>query len=104
MGGTTAYVGFTGASGGTASNQQITDFNFVSLPTLTAQSPSPGSVVLSWPTDTGAYVLEQSSSVGTPSWTAVGGTVTQVGGMNQQTVSSAGGPNFYRLHLQYTPQ
>ncbi len=104
VGGTTAYVGFTGATGGTGSYQTISDFNIISWPALTAQSAGAGSIVLSWPSGVGAYVLEQSTSLNPPSWTSVGGTVTQVGGMNQQTVLSSAGQTFYRLHLTYTPQ
>jgi hypothetical protein len=104
IGGNTAYVGFTGASGGTGSQQQVSDFNFVSLVGLTAQSSTPGSVVFSWPVGVGAYVLQQSPTLVSPSWTNVGGTAAQVGEEYQQSVSSAGAPNYYRLHLQYTPQ
>ena len=103
--GDTAYVGFTGADGGTSAVQQISDFNFVSLPALTAQSEAPGSIVLSWPTGVGGYVLQQNTDLTTSNWTAVSGTVSQVGGMNQQTVTtSPAGQTFYRLYLQYTPQ
>lgn len=104
VGGTAAYVGFTGASGGVGSDQTISDFNFISWPALTAQTGAPGTIVLSWPTGVGAYVLEQSSSLTSPSWTSVGGTVIQAGGMNQETISSSAGQTFYRLHLTYTPQ
>jgi hypothetical protein len=104
VGGTSAYVGFTGSDGGTASTQTISDFNFVSLPNLTVQSASGSTVVLSWPAGVGDYVLQSSSSLRSPSWSNVSGTVTQSGGMNQQTVSSTGAATYYRLHVQYTPQ
>ena len=102
--GATAYVGFTGASGGTGSDQTVSDFNFVSWPALTVQSTVPGSYLFSWPAGVGGYVLQQTTSLSTPSWTNVAGTVTQAGGVNQQTVSSSGGQVFYRLYNQYTPQ
>jgi len=102
--GNTAYVGFTGASGGVGSDQTVSDFNFVSWPALTLQSMTPGSYLFSWPAGVGGYVLQQSTSLTTPNWTTVAGTVTQAGGMNQQTVSASGGQVFYRLANQYTPQ
>ena len=104
VGGQTAYVGFTGATGGTGSQQTVSDFNYVALPALAVQVADPTDVTLSWPTGVGAYVLQQSSSLSSPSWSNVGGTVTQSGNMNLETVPSTGAQVFYRLNLTYTPQ
>jgi Concanavalin A-like lectin/glucanases superfamily/Immunoglobulin domain/Immunoglobulin I-set domain len=99
VGADTAYVGLTGATGGTASTQQVSNFTFISYPGLTAQLTGPSTLLLSWPATIGGYVLQQTSDLTTPNWQTVGNTVTQVNGQNQVSVSLAGGNKFFRLTL-----
>lgn len=99
VGGTTAYVGFTGSTGGSASSQAITDFNFESIPALTIK-PSGNQTILSWPTDAGYFVLQTASSLTTPNWTSVTNIPITVGSQNQITVSPQGNSQFFRLYQQ----
>jgi hypothetical protein len=92
----TAYVGFTGADGGVSSLQTVSDFRFVPVPTLSAQTVG-GSVVLSWPASIGGYQMQSSASLGTPVWVDAGLTVTLVGDQYQATVATPTGTIFYRL-------
>ncbi len=97
VGGQTAYVGFTGADGGAASTQIITNFTFVSLIGLNVQ-PTPGNLVITWPTAVGGYVLQQSASLSPASWSAVTATPTVVGGFNQVIIPTSGnGSTYFRL-------
>ena len=98
LGGETAFVGFTGADGGTVSTQTITDFHFAPVAVLSAQANGAGSFLLSWPAGIAGYVLQQSSNLSTGSWQEVNAPVTQVGGQNQVLVTPAGN-GFYRLAL-----
>jgi hypothetical protein len=99
VGGSTAYVGFTGADGGTVSTQVISNFTFVPITGLAVAS-SGGDVLLSWPDSIGGYGLQSNPNVANPaSWTDVAAPVNQVGGQNQVTVPPAGDLLFYRLRL-----
>jgi hypothetical protein len=99
-----AYVGFTGADGGSDSSQQIGNFNFVSLPSLAAQA-SGTNLLLSWPLPIGAYSLEQSTNIGSSAhWTPVAATPTPVNGTTYQvTVPISGKTSFYQLILTNLP-
>jgi len=98
VGGTNlAYVGFTGADGGVASTQIITNFTFVSLIPLNVQK-SGGNVVLSWPTGTGGYQLESNTAINSPgTWTIVATPPVIVGNQNIVTVPAGPGTTYYRL-------
>jgi hypothetical protein len=103
LGTNVAYVGFTGADGGTPSTQQIGNFSFVSLPQLSAQA-SGANLVLSWPAAIGAYTLMQSTAVGpSASWTPVATTPSLVNGQNQVSVPVAGKSSFYELVVTNVP-
>ena len=71
LGADTAYVGFTGADGGTPSLQTVSDFKFIPVPTLTAQS-SGTTVVLSWPASIGGYKIQSATSLTSPVWVDAG--------------------------------
>ncbi|MDB6064994.1 MAG: hypothetical protein JWR26_1202, partial [Pedosphaera sp.] len=103
LGAQTAYVGFTGASGGIGSTQTITDFAFVPLTTLSA-TVSGSNLVLTWPILPGGYTLQSESSVTAGSWSNVASPVTQVGGQNQVTVPLAGAQHYYRLSVPVPAQ
>jgi hypothetical protein len=95
-----AYVGFSGGDGGATSIQTISNFEFNSVipPVTLSVSPLTGSsFVISWPATDPSYVLQKTSSLTAPSWSA-GPTPVVVGGVNQATVNVTGGSQqFYRL-------
>jgi hypothetical protein len=96
LGGNTAWVGFTGATGGADSTQNISNFLFQSLTNqvLTAGTMSSGNLPLTWLPATAT--LYQGPSVHGP-WTLVGGTVTTnfVTGRASTTVTPAGQDQFW---------
>ena len=98
-GGSFAYVGFTGASGGSTAVQTITDFTFLSLMDLAAQS-SGTNLVLAWPNDVSLYQLQSATNLITPVWVNVNSPVTVTNNMNEVTVPATGAQVFYRLILQ----
>ena len=98
LGAKTAYVGFTGASGGSYSIQTITNFTFVSLANQ-AIAPDGNSVVVSWPSSIGGYGLQESSSLNSPSWVNVSAPVIVTNGMTEVIVPKSGATSYYRMIL-----
>jgi hypothetical protein len=101
VGGASAYVGFTGSTGGVASIQEVSNFEFSSTtpPVLTLTAGANDTVVITWPVSVSTmFTLVQSGSVTGP-WQPLGGS-TVVNGQNQLTVSAAGSSKFYQLILQ----
>jgi hypothetical protein len=97
VGGDSAFIGFTAATGGVAAIQTIANFSFTPIPVLSA-AESGGSVVITWPTAIGGYSLQQSSSLSSTNWTAVPGPyTTNARGLYQYDVPSPTGNQFYRL-------
>jgi hypothetical protein len=68
------------------------------LPRL-AVSHADGYVYVSWPAPSTGFILEQSSSLGAPTWTTVGQTPVVSGGQNTVTITPGAGAEarFYRL-------
>jgi hypothetical protein len=99
VGGTTAYVGFTGSDGGDKSDQLVNGFSFTSLPTLTIQTSNSLPTVI-WPSSVGEYVLQENSSLLSTNWVTVTNVPTFVNGQNQITIAPTGTDEFYRLSLQ----
>jgi hypothetical protein len=99
LGSSLGYVGFTGGDGGDKSVQAIGDFTFVPMAALTV-SQSNQTLVISWPTGVGGYVLQQSPSLSAPAWTNVTNAVNVVGGQNQVVVPVSGSALFFQLLLQ----
>jgi len=102
LGANTAYVGFTGADGGSTSIQTITDFTFTSLPTLAIQVSNRTNAVLSWPGAVTGYVLQQNANLTTTHWSNVTNSASLVNGQQQTTVP-LGSTMFYRLILLSIP-
>jgi hypothetical protein len=98
VGAQTAYVGFTGADGGIASTQTITEFEFAPLTTLSATVVG-GNVVLTWPLVPAGYTPQFRTDLTSGTWQNVTQPIVQVGGQNQVTVPSGGGHEFFRLNL-----
>lgn len=99
IGSSAAYVGFTGATGGSDALQTVSNFSysFSGAPTLTITRGAAGSVVVSWPVSvSSSFVLQQSTTVSGP-WTDVTTTPTVVNGQNQVTLSPGTTTAFYRL-------
>ena len=101
LGQNTAYVGFTGASGGVASFIQISNFRFIneaSVPPFLFVQAAPGNMILlSWSQSLSGYTLQQNSALGSPGWTPVPGTPAVVGGLYQLSVPATNHQEFYRL-------
>ncbi len=99
LGGSTAYVGITGATGGTGSNQRVSNFRYIPLPTLSAQRTN-NAVRLAWPATVGGYGVESKTDLTSPAaWSTVGTATTQTNGQNQVIISPATGNQFFRLKL-----
>jgi hypothetical protein len=94
-----AYVGFTGASGGTGATQTISNFSFVSIPSLALQL-SGTNVVVSWPGGIAGYMLQQNSDLATTNWTTVTNTPVVTNNHNQVILPAGQSNLFYRLILQ----
>jgi hypothetical protein len=101
VGQNTAYVGFTGASGGVASFIQISNFTFanqtVTQPLLSVRSAPGNTLLLSWPQSAAGFTLKQTSTLGSPNWTNTPGTPTLVSGQYQLSVPASNQQEFYRL-------
>lgn len=98
VGSSTAFVGFTGADGGVASTQVISNFTMSPPPvTLNAQHTG-NSLVLSWPSSSGAC-LKSTPSLTNPVWTDVTSQHQVIGNEVRVTVAPLPvvGDKFYRL-------
>jgi hypothetical protein len=99
LGTNTAYVGFTGADGGAASTQRISNFVFAPTPVISFAGGSPRILELSWPASAGGLVLQSAANPVAGSWTTVSNSVTLLNGQNQVQISPLTGTRFYRLGL-----
>jgi hypothetical protein len=97
LGTNTAYVGLTGADGGTASTQVVSNFQFASEVTLSGVPAGTNAVALSWPNSAGGLVLQQAQSVVSPWASATNTAVVNSNGMNQAVFQPQNANSFYRL-------
>jgi hypothetical protein len=95
-----AWVGFSGADGGSVSYQKISNFSMISLPVLSARVAGANSVAISWAApQIGSYALQSKSDLTSGTWQNVSAPVSLVNGQYVVTVATAG-KAFYRLVLQ----
>jgi hypothetical protein len=93
LGGTTAYIGFTGSYGGETSLQTVSNFKFVSIPPEAIQLKNDVTALVSWPGSVLGYYLQQSSDLTSTNWSYVTNASILTNGLNQTNL-------FYRLILQ----
>ncbi len=99
VGGNTAWVGFTGADGGTVSTQVIWWGGATPATPIKLNTQRVGNnLILSWPSSAGAY-LKTSSSLTGPWTDDTSDTWQIVGSQAQVTVSPANAEQFFRLQL-----
>jgi hypothetical protein len=98
VGNSIAYVGVTGADGGISSTQVITNFQFASLTSLSSLLAGPSAVSLIWPNSAAGLVPQQTSAIGSITWTTLTNAVLLDGsGNNQLTIPAQAGAAFFRL-------
>ncbi|MBU6410690.1 MAG: hypothetical protein KGR98_09905, partial [Verrucomicrobia bacterium] len=100
LGGEDAYVGFTGADGGVASIQQISNFEFFGLVPQQAirATTANNTVTITWSQTFAGYRLQENSDLGTTNWVDVTSPLPQVvNGVNQVVVPLGSTNEFYRL-------
>ena len=79
-------------------DQLFLNSNLNARPTLSATQAGK-TVVVSWPASASGFLLESTSTLSTPNWTAAADTVSVVGDRNTITINAAAatGSKFYRL-------
>ncbi|HXC34941.1 MAG TPA: hypothetical protein VNV43_03650 [Candidatus Acidoferrales bacterium] len=97
LGTNAAWVGFTGADGGSTSVQTISNFSFTSLPSAAIQ-PGAGSVIISWPGATPGFTLQQNADLSTSNWANVTNSTALTNSLNQVIIPATTNM-FYRLTL-----
>ncbi len=96
VGGTNAYIGFSGATGGINAQQQISNVSFINLARLSVQSAG-SNVIISWPVASNEVVLKYATDLGATVWQNETATVTETNGIRQVTVPASAAPRFYTL-------
>jgi Immunoglobulin domain/Bacterial lectin len=100
IGADTAYVGFTGATGGENAIQTISNFRFsYSTAPVLSVTHTGGNVVVSWPVSVATFFQLQKSPTLSGPWTSAG-SPTVVGLQNQVTLPATGSAQFFRLQMQ----
>ncbi len=96
VGASTAYLGFTAATGGVNSTQVITDFSMAGQPFAMKSQKVGDNLVLSWPAAAGGF-LKTTPSLSNPVWSDCTAQFRVVGNEAQVTVTPLAGDQFYRL-------
>jgi hypothetical protein len=102
IGNGSAYIGLTGADGGVASIQTVSNFvySYTTPPILSIARGAPRQVVVSWPVSVSSlFTLMQSSTLTGPWLPAVTVSSGIVGLQNQVTLSAGGNASYYKLQL-----
>ena len=97
LGTSTAYVGLTGADGGTSSTQVVSNFQFASQVALSSALTGTNTVGISWPNSAGGLVLQQAQSPISAWVTATDAAVVNSNGTNQAVIQPQSTNGFYRL-------
>lgn len=97
LGTNAAWVGFTGADGGSTSVQTISNFSFNSIPAAAIQSSS-GNLLVSWPGATPGFTLQQNGDLTTSNWADVTNSTVLTNSLNQVIIPATTNM-FYRLAL-----
>lgn len=66
-------------------------------PLLNIQLVSPNAIMVSWPSPSTGFVLQQNGDLGTTNWVAVTNSVVLTNGLNSVIVSPQMGNQYYRL-------
>jgi hypothetical protein len=99
IGADSAYVGFTGATGGLNAIQTISNFRFsYTTPPVLSVTRSGGNAIVSWPVSVATFFVLQGSPTLAGPWTDQGPS-TVVGLQNQVTLPISG-THFFRLVLR----
>ncbi len=92
-----AYVGLTGADGGTSSMQVVSNFQFASQVALSGLPAGTNAVQLTWPNSAGGLVLQQAQSA-LSNWISTSNVAPiNSNGLNQAVVQPQSVDGFYRL-------
>jgi hypothetical protein len=98
VGGSSAYIGFTGADGGVASTQIISNFTTAIPPVSLSALRVGDSLVFSWPSSAGA-VLRSTPALNPSVWSDVTAPFQVITNRAVVTVSPLTGTQFYRLDV-----
>ncbi len=92
-----AWVGFTGADGGSTSVQTISNFSFISIPAPAIQSNG-GNLLISWPGGAPGFTLQQNPDLTTSNWINVTNSAVLTNNFEQVTLPATSNM-YYRLAL-----
>jgi hypothetical protein len=98
VGDSQAYVGFTGADGGVASTQVLSNFTMTPPPVTIKARHVGDSLVLNWPASAGAF-LRSTPTLTSPVWSYDTSSFLVVSNQAQVTISPLQGNKFYRLDV-----
>lgn len=98
LGTNSAWVGFTGADGGSTSIQTISDFSFASIPSLAIQANAEG-FQISWPESAPGFTLQQNMALTTFNWSNVTNSAVLTNGRNEVLIPAPPANMYYRLVL-----